>query len=214
MRTERIPIAREGVPFIGYAAFLTLTCALLGLQTATLVLVLITTFVSMFFRDPDRITPVENDVVIAPADGKIIVVEQVVDERFSPERVWKISIFMDIFNVHVNRIPIAGTIERIRHVPGAFLAADNKDAHLKNEYCAMTIAVRENVRLTVVQIAGLIARRIVCRAEPGESVHAGQRYGLIRFGSRLDLYLPITATMTTKVGQKSRAGETILARLN
>jgi len=214
MRTERIPIAREGVPFIGYTVFLTVTCALLGFQIATLVLVLISTFVLMFFRDPDRITPADSDAVIAPADGKVIVVEQVVDERFCPERVWKISIFMNIFNVHVNRIPIAGTIEHISHVPGVFMAADNKDAHLKNEYCALTIGVKENVRLTVVQIAGLIARRIVCRTEPGETVRAGERYGLIRFGSRLDLYLPITATITTEVGQKSRAGESILARLN
>ncbi len=214
MRTERIPIAREGVPFIGYTAFLTLICALLGFPTATLVLVLISTFVLMFFRDPDRITPIDNDAVIAPADGKIIVVEQVVDERFCPERVWKISIFMNIFNVHVNRIPIAGTIERISHVPGTFLAADSKDAHLKNEYCALTIGIRENVKLTVVQIAGLVARRIVCRTEPGETVQAGQRYGMIRFGSRLDIYLPITATITTEVGRKSRAGESILARLS
>ncbi|MBE0582659.1 MAG: phosphatidylserine decarboxylase family protein [Desulfofustis sp.] len=214
MLKERIPIAREGIPFIGYAAFLTLISAVLDFPAATLVLLVISTFVLMFFRDPERVIPPDSNAVISPADGKVIVVEQVVDERFFTERVWKISIFMNVFNVHVNRIPIAGTVETVRHVPGAFLAADNKDAHLKNEFCAVTIRTRQDARLTVVQIAGLIARRIVCRTETGDQVLAGQRYGLIRFGSRLDVYLPITATITTEVGQTSRSGETILARLN
>ncbi len=214
MLDERIPVAREGVPFIGASAFLTLLCAILGYAWPTLLLLLVTTFIMMFFRDPERIVPREKDAIVSPADGKVIVAEKVVDERFSAEQTWKISVFMNVFNVHVNRIPCAATVTRVHHVPGAFLAADNQDAHLKNEYCAITLKTDTDAELTVVQIAGLIARRIVCRAEPGDRVTAGERYGLIRFGSRLDIYLPNTAEVAVRPGETVRAGESILARLS
>jgi phosphatidylserine decarboxylase len=125
----------------------------------------------------------------------------------------KISIFMNVFNVHVNRIPFAGTVERVVLSPGKFYAADNDKAVLHNESCALTLTTPDNQRYTVVQIAGLIARRIVCRAEKGDRVVAGERFGLIRFGSRVDLYLPLTTRVTVSEGQTVTAGETVLGIL-
>jgi len=213
MRKERIPVAREGYPFIGYAAFLTLVSSVLGCPWTTLALIIVTTFVLLFFRDPERITPALERGVIAPADGKVIFVEETRDERFSKDTTVKISIFMNVFNVHVNRIPMRGTVRTVTHVPGAFLAADSEKAHLNNEYCAVELEVDDNRSITVVQIAGLIARRIVCRLDPGDQVSAGERFGMIRFGSRVDLYLPKEAHPVVKVGEKVTAGESLLAYL-
>ncbi|MCG6929760.1 MAG: phosphatidylserine decarboxylase family protein [Desulfofustis sp.] len=211
MKRERIPIAREGVPFIGYLAFLALVAAVLGYQFTSLLLVAITTFVLLFFRDPERLTPAVERGVIAPADGKVIRVEKTVDERFAEDQVLKISIFMNVFNVHVNRVPFSGTVSGVTHMAGSFLAADSDKAHLLNEYCAVALDVGNNRRITVVQVAGLIARRIVCRLEPGDRVSAGERFGLIRFGSRVDLYLPKESHPVVTVGDKVTAGESLLA---
>lgn len=213
MRKERIPVAREGFPFIGYAAFLTIVSALLGFQLISLLLVVVTTFILMFFRDPERLTPPIERGVTSPADGKVIIVEKTKDERFASDEVLKISIFMNVFNVHVNRIPLSGTVEKITHMPGAFLAADNEKAHLNNEYCAVALNVADNRNITMVQIAGFVARRIVCRLEPGDRVIAGERFGLIRFGSRVDMYLPKESHAVVKVGDKVTAGESLLAYL-
>ncbi len=214
MKKPGTSIAREGYPFIGYAAFLTLISAILGYQLIALFLLAATTFILLFFRDPERITPEDSSGVISPADGKIIVAELVRDDRFHAEEVFKLSIFMNVFNVHVNRVPCGGTIERVSHVPGTFLAADNTKAHLKNEYCAVSMTTDTGAKITFVQIAGLIARRIVCRLEPGDTVTKAERFGLIRFGSRLDIYLPSDARPAVQLGQKVKAGESILAHLN
>jgi len=213
MKKETIPVAQEGYPFIGYSAFVTVISALLGFPIITLVLLVVTTFILMFFRDPERIPPEIDGGVISPADGKIIGVENIRDERFSDDEVLKISIFMNVFNVHVNRIPFSGSVKRVRHVPGSFLAADSDKAHLNNEYCAVQIATDTNKEITMVQIAGLIARRIVCRLQPGDKLATGERFGLIRFGSRVDLYLPKQSNAAIRVGDKVRAGESLLAYL-
>ena len=213
MKEPRTSVAREGYPFIAYAAFLTLVSAVLGYLFPTLILLALTTFILMFFRDPERMAPEDAGAVISPADGKIIIAELVRDERFHEDDVFKLSIFMNVFNVHVNRVPFAGTIDRVLHVPGAFLAADNDKAHLKNEYCAVSMTTANGAKLTFVQIAGLIARRIVCRLEPGDVVSKAERFGLIRFGSRVDVYLPSGARPAVHLGQKVRAGESILAYL-
>ncbi|MGA7279978.1 MAG: phosphatidylserine decarboxylase family protein [Desulfocapsaceae bacterium] len=213
MQKERIPIAKEGYPFIAFSAFLSLICAILGLSLVTLCLVLISTFILMFFRDPERMVPAIERGVISPADGKIIVIEKTRDERFSEHEMMKISIFMNVFNVHVNRIPFSGKVQHIQYVAGAFLAADSAKAHLNNEYCAVNIETAGGQQLTMVQIAGLVARRIICRLERGDSVTVGERFGLIRFGSRVDLYLPTGSNPTVKVGDKVRAGESLLAYL-
>ncbi len=213
MKKPRTSIALEGYPFIAYPAFLTIISAVLGYQIATLFLLTVTTFVMMFFRDPERLAPEDSNGIVAPADGKIIVAELVHDKRFHADEVFKLSIFMNVFNVHVNRVPASGTIDRVHHVPGAFLAADNQKAHLKNEYCAVSMTTEHGRKITFVQIAGLIARRIVCRLEPGDTVTKAERFGLIRFGSRVDLYLPADAMPVVKPGQQVRAGESILAHL-
>ena len=213
MLKSQVPIAEEGYPFIGYAAFLTLLSAILGWPAVTAVLLAVTTFIILFFRDPERLAA-EEDGVLSPADGKIIVAETVKDVRFSDQEMVKVSIFMNVFNVHVNRVPTSGTVEKVNYVPGKFIAADNDKAHLKNEYCAVTITTPEGKRLTFVQIAGLIARRIVCRLEPGDIVLRGRRFGLIRFGSRVDVYFPADTRLAVRVGQKVIAGQTILGHIH
>lgn len=213
MKTPGLPIAREGYPFILFCGFITLICSILDYRIAALAGLLITAFVSGFFRDPSRIPPEDRDAVVCPADGKVIVVEELFDDRFLQQQVIKISIFMNVFNVHVNRIPYPGTVQNIRFKPGKFYSADKDKAALHNEYCAVTIATESGRQYGVVQIAGLIARRIVCWAEHGDKVTSGQRYGLIRFGSRVDLYLPIGTEVMVKKGQKVSAGVTPLARM-
>ena len=213
MHTPRVPLASEGYPFILFSAFATLAFSLLGLVVPALGALLLTAFVTYFFRDPARVLPEETDAIVSPADGKVIVVREMDDDCFLHERVHKISIFMNVFNVHVNRIPLAGTVERVVLTPGRFYAADKDKAVLHNEYCALTVATPNNLRYAVVQIAGLIARRIVCRAEPGDRVAAGQRYGMIRFGSRLDLYLPLATEIRVREGELVRAGESVLGVL-
>ena len=210
MQPTDFPLAREGMPFILFGGFATLILALTGPPFPALLCLVVTGWMIYFFRDPSRILPETAGAIISPADGKVIVAREIEDDRFLQARVLKVSIFMNIFNVHVNRIPFAGTVERVVFSPGQFYAADKDKAALLNEYCAVTIAAGD-FRYTVVQIAGLIARRIVCRAEAGDRVMTGQRYGLIRFGSRLDIYLPATVQLAVREGQKVRAGESILA---
>jgi len=213
MKPEQIPVAQEGYPFIALFAFITLIMALLGLPGPALTALLLTVFSLYFFRDPVRIPPDEENTIICPADGTIILISEVTDERFFSGPCMKISIFMNVFNVHVNRIPLAATVEKIRFKPGKFYSADKSKAALHNEYCALFLKSSAGSPVTVVQVAGLIARRIVCRAEPGDMVRAGERYGLIRFGSRVDLYMPPGTQPSVSVKDKVRAGETVLARI-
>jgi len=206
-------MASEGYPFILFSGFVTLVCSLLGFAIPALLGLLLTGFVTYFFRDPARVLPDVPGAIVCPADGKVIVVREIDDDRYLQQRVMKISIFMNVFNVHVNRIPFAGTVARVVLTPGKFYAADNDKAVLHNESCALTLTTPDNQRYTVVQIAGLIARRIVCRAEKGDQVVAGERFGLIRFGSRVDLYLPLSTRVTVSEGQTVTAGETVLGIL-
>ena len=214
MQDIQIPVALEGAPFLLFSALCSLIFALLGLIYPALFFLALTAFILYFFRDPVRVLPTETNAIVCPADGKVIVVQEVEDTRFLGERVQKVSIFMNVFNVHVNRAPCSGTVEQVRMQPGRFYAADKEKAELHNEYCALTIATAEGMRYAVVQVAGLIARRIVCRAEVGDQLRAGERYGLIRFGSRVDLYLPLQATITVRVGDKVRSGESLLGYLH
>jgi len=213
MKQQQVPLAPEGYPFIIFCAFVTLLCALLGLLTATSIGVLVTTFVTWFFRDPVRMTPEIPNAIISPADGRVILIKEIDDERFLKGRAIKISIFMNIFNVHVNRVPCAGRVEEVSLKPGKFYSADKTKAELHNEYCAMQMTTPDNIRYGVVQVAGLIARRIVCRATAGDTLATGERYGLIRFGSRVDLYLPPETEVTIQLRSKVKSGETILAQL-
>jgi len=213
MLTPQVPVAREGIPFIGFTAFCTLLAALLGLTVVTLILLAATIFVLCFFRDPERFTPAESNALISPADGKVLLVKQVDDEKFTGGRACKISIFMNVFNVHVNRVPISGRVKKVIYIPGKFYSADSEKGALQNEYCATVLTTPEGDTLAFVQVAGLIARRIVCWLEAGDTVTGGRRFGLIRFGSRVDLYLPPETEVTVQPGQKVRAGETIIGYL-
>jgi len=213
MQKTEVPMACEGYPFILFSGFTTLIFSLLGFPIPALLCLLLTGFVTYFFRDPARVLPETAGAIVCPADGKVIVVREVDDDRYLQQRALKISIFMNVFNVHVNRVPLAGTVERVVLSPGKFYAADKDKAVLHNESCAVTVITPDRQRYTMVQIAGLIARRIVCRAEKGDQVVAGQRFGLIRFGSRVDLYLPLSARVLVSEGQKVTAGETVLGIL-
>ena len=207
------PVAKAGYPFICGAAFATLILALLGLTVPALIGLATAFAVAGFFRDPDRVTPNRPGQVVSPADGRVIAAELVSGGPFFDEPVRKISIFMSIFNVHVNRIPAGGRISKISYRPGAFFAANLDKASEKNEQNAVTLDTREGKQVVFVQIAGLIARRIACWIREGDEVQAGQRFGLIRFGSRLDVYLPEGSRVVVQPGHKVKAGKTILGYL-
>ncbi|PID77275.1 MAG: phosphatidylserine decarboxylase family protein [Deltaproteobacteria bacterium] len=213
MLKPKIPIAHEGCPFIAAAAFLAVIFAIIGWYYLTAIAVLAAFFITWFFRDPERFVPAGDGNIICPADGQIIVADEVEDAGFTGQKAIKVSIFMNIFNVHVNRIPINGKVEKIIYRPGRFYSADTEKAADHNEYCGVVMTAENGQKLAFVQVAGLIARRIVCWLEQGDEVKAGRRYGLIRFGSRVDLYLPCSARVLVKIGQKVKAGETIIATL-
>ena len=213
MLTPQVPVAKEGYPFIGFAVFCTVVLALLGLPVATAISFIMATFVLCFFRDPERFFPIRQDALVSPADGKVIHVEKIQENQFTGGEVTKISIFMNVFNVHVNRIPFSGNVEKVIYKPGKFYSADSKQGGLENEYCAIIMSTPQGKSFAFVQIAGLIARRIVCWLEPGDEVARGRRFGLIRFGSRVDLYLPLETDVVIKEGDKVRAGETVIGYL-
>lgn len=214
MKKPQIPVAYEGYPFIGFTALTTLVIAILGYDLAALGSLFVTAFVLYFFRDPERVTPDENDVLVAPADGKVILVEKIFDDKFVKEHVYKVSIFMNVFNVHVNRVPFSGTVSKVQYFPGLFYSANTERGALENESCALTLTTKNDRKFAVVQVAGLIARRIVCWAGKGDNLVRGERFGLIRFGSRVDLYLPLQVQLEVSVGQKVVAGETVLGYLS
>ena len=211
MRKPSVGIALEGAPFILALAVSTLAFAALHWCWPALICLAATWFCGYFFRDPERVVPAEPDVAVSPADGKVIRVETRPDP-FTGSQVVRISIFMSLSSVHVNRLPLAGKVERIQYYPGRFFNASLDKASDENERCALLIRDVNGHAWTVVQIAGLIARRIVCRVDPGDELARGDRYGLIRFGSRVDLYLPDAYTPQVYVGDTVIAGESILAR--
>lgn len=170
-------------------------------------------FTAWFFRNPKRSSPKSERAVVAPGDGKIVEICEELEPRFLKDRRVRISIFLNIFDVHVNRIPCQGTVEQVAYQPGRFLIASRPEATLQNEQNALLIRAVQGVRVLCVQIAGLIARRIVCWVTPGETVACGERFGLIRFGSRMDVYLPVDTKLTVKVGDHVRGGETLLGEL-
>jgi len=208
------PIHRAGYPLIFGSAFVTLILALLGLTVLTLIGLIATLFICAFFRDPDRLIPERQNVVVSPADGKIIFVGNVGDSPFDLGDSLKISIFMSVFNVHVNRIPSAGRIKDIDYYPGKFFSANLDKASKQNEHNALLLETENGKDICFVQIAGLIARRIICYVLPEEQVVRGQRFGIICFGSRLDVYLPTDSDIEVAVGDEVKAGTSILGQLH
>lgn len=211
--------AKEGYPFIASSAGLTVLLVLAAWKLCSTVLAVpaalscvLTIFILYFFRNPERTPPGDARAVVAPADGKVIVVECVPDTPLGVPAL-KISIFMSVFNVHVNRIPFDGTIVDSFYHRGKFFDARDGRASFENERSGLVLETRDGVRLAFVQIAGLIARRIVCYARIGDTLQRGERYGLIRFGSRVDVYLPADVKPLVKVGDVTVAGETVLGQL-
>lgn len=207
------PVARAGYSFIGVTAFSTAIFALLGLVVPALIGLAATFAVCLFFRDPDRVIPRVDNALVSPADGKVVAVQTVDDTAFYPGSCRKVSIFMTVFNVHVNRIPHEGTIDRVEYFPGAFFSAHLDKASKENEHNAVHVLTADGRRFCMVQIAGLIARRILCHVQTGDPVVRGQRMGMICFGSRVDLYLPMETQIHVSVGTKVRAGTTVLGLL-
>lgn len=214
MKTPQVPIAKEGYPFIFISAFITLIFALSGFTIGAYVGIALTTFILCFFRDPERFTPEKSHIVVSPADGKVIAVSTIQDDQYLHNEVIKVSIFMNIFNVHVNRVPISGKVERVAYTPGKFYAADSKMGLLLNEKCATIVDTEFDKKIVFIQVAGLVARRIVNWLQLDEKVSKGDRFGLIRFGSRVDVYLPVDTAVAVEVGDKVRAGESALAYLS
>lgn len=209
------PIAKEGLPFITVSLLATATVFYLtGNLPARVVFALLSVFVTAFFRDPERRVPSGNDSIVSPADGKVIKVETVFEERLLKSEAKKISIFMNVFNVHVNRAPASCKVLKIAYNPGKFVNASLEKASLENEQNAILAESLSGHRFVFNQIAGLIARRIVCRVSEGARLAKGERFGMIRFGSRLDVYLPKETRVTVGIGDKVSAGFSILGYWN
>lgn len=208
-----LPVAKPGYPFIFAGAFTTAVLALLGLTIMALLGLGITFFIVYFFRDPDRIVPNSAGTVVSPADGRVITVELAATTPYYDGECKKVSIFMSVFNVHVNRIPYEGTIRSISYFPGKFIAASRDKASSDNERNAVFIETDQGKQITAVQIAGLIARRIICTVQGGDAVRRGQRLGMICFGSRVDLYLPSDTAIEVTNGDRVKAGASVIGVL-
>lgn len=204
-------IAREGWPFVGLTVGLALVATWLDWTVIAVLLWLVAVFVTQFFRDPARTPPVGEGLITSPADGRIVVVGKATDPITGQESL-KISVFMNVFNVHSNRAPIQGRVMDVQYFPGAFFNAAIDKASEQNERSAMVIEDPQGRRLTCIQIAGLVARRILCYVKPGDSLLRGARYGFIRFGSRVDVYCPPGTQALVSVGDKVYAHSTALAR--
>jgi len=207
----RIPIVADGYRFIIPLVIITVGLALSPLIWLAGVSGLLLLFVLNFFRDPDRDIPNEEGVIVSPGDGKIV---EIIEEKdpMLDEPYRRVSIFLNVFNVHVQRIPVGGRIGQVKYNKGKFLNAASHKASLENEQCAMIIDTGEQ-KVLVKQIAGLIARRIVCWAKEGDNYSLGQRYGLIRFGSRVDLFLPLSAEVKVSLGDHVSGGSSIIGYL-
>lgn len=213
---ERAPrqwiIASEGWPFIGIGIAIALFGFFFQWMLSAILALCFVVFCLFFFRNPNRHVPVGEQMIVSLADGKIIAIDDVEEPHFLKAPMKKISIFMSVANAHVNRIPITGTVRKMAYYPGKFFCASFDKSSLQNERQAVLLESR-GCELVFVQIAGLIARRIVCYLKEGDHVQTGERYGLIRFGSRLDLYLPLNSDIRVQVGQKVKAGRDILGTL-
>jgi len=206
---SRLPIAREGWPFIAIPGAIAFGLALLGHRRLALPFAAAAAASAGFFRDPERAIPLVANGVLAPADGRVISVEDAVDPFVGPSV--RVAVFLSPLDVHVNRAPIAGVVTDVLYTPGAFRPAYDKDADA-NERCAVRLQ-GEHARVTCVQIAGVVARRIVCRVGSGDKLAAGERYGMIRFGSRTDCYMPRGTEVTVRPGESVRGGQTVIGVL-
>lgn len=205
--------AKEGWSFIAISVGLALLVLWLTNFIAAFPFILIAVFVVQFFRDPARTIPQDANVILSPADGKVIAIEETHDE-YQNVTALKISVFMNVFNVHSNRSPVDGEVVDVQYFAGKFVNADFDKASTENERNAVIVRMANGQKITFVQVAGLVARRILCYTKSGDWLKRGERYGFIRFGSRVDVYLPTSATALVSIGQKVKATETILAKID
>ena len=205
--------AREGWPFIAIALILALIVQIAVGGILAFIFWVLFIIVAQFFRDPAREMPREEDAVVSPVDGRVIKIEETICP-YTGEQTKLVSIFMNLFNVHSQKSPVSGRIEKIEYFPGKFLNASVEKASELNERNAVTVTTRAGDRVCFVQIAGLVARRILCYKLVGEEIARGERYGFIRFGSRVDLYLPMHAEICVTIGEKTTGVETVVARLS
>lgn len=211
MKKESISIAKEGYPIIGLFALSALVFASFKCPFGAIIFLVLVWFSAFFFRDPERVVPADKNLAVSPADGKIIRIQKREDPIDGKEKNC-ISVFMNVFSVHVNRSPVAGKLQKIVYYPGKFLNASFDKASTDNERCAYQVTDKDGLSWEFVQISGLIARRIVCRADEGDELARGERFGMIRFGSRVDIYIPEQYESAVKIGEQVFAGQSVLAK--
>ncbi len=213
MNNKTFPIVPDGFFFIIPLAVLAIVLICLKVTWAGVVFLAATLFVMWFFRNPHRVTPEDEKAIISPADGRVLKIEEVEEKEMLNENVRKVSIFMSVFNVHVNRAPCSGTVKAIGYRKGKFFPANLDKASELNERNSVLIETEDGKQILTIQIAGIIARRIVCWIKEGMQIQKGERFGLIKFGSRLEVFMPLDTTIHVKVGDRVRAGETRIGYL-
>ncbi len=212
-RIDKFPLAASGWPYLLGYLFLALVASALGVWWLAAPLWLITGFIAFFFRDPARNAFSPAGSVLSPADGRVVVAEEVEAADLPGGRALMVSVFMSVFNVHVNRAPIRAVVQSVEYKTGAFVNAAHRDASHSNERIEIVLKDATGIVIKVVQVAGLVARKIECSLIPDEKVQQGHRFGMIRFGSRLDVYLPLGSKILVSRGQKVRAGISVLGEL-
>ena len=209
-----LQFAKEGYPFIIVFSVITILSAVLRFNWLTVVALILALFMFYFFRDPERITDRDPNAFISPADGKVIRITEAKEDEILNDSMLKISIFMSPLDVHVNRAPCDGVVRGVKHFPGKFYSAFKDDASILNEHITMLLDCNDHGPIVVKQIAGAVARRAVCRVKSGDSVSQGERYGIIKFSSRVDIFLPLDTDVNVRLNDKVKAGETVLAVRN
>jgi len=210
MKQNQWPIAKEGLPFLIPVALLTVILGTMGWKIWMSLGILLSLFIAYFFRNPRREIPNLQNIILSPADGRVIHVGECEEDRFLKEKVLKVSIFMSVFDVHLNRAPVSGKVLERNYLPGRFLVASVEKSSLLNEQNAVILETEDRLKILLVQIAGFVARRIVCYAKTGDLLRKGEIFGLIRFGSRVDLYLPTEVKPIVRVGQHVKGGESVI----
>jgi phosphatidylserine decarboxylase len=210
MKQNPWPIAKEGLPFLIPMVLLTVILGIMGWKVWMSLGIFFSLFIGYFFRNPRREIPDLQNIILSPADGRVIHVGECEEDRFLREKVLKVSIFMSLLDVHLNRAPVSGKVLERNYLPGRFLVASADKSSLLNEQNAMILETEDRFKILMIQIAGFVARRIVCYAKAGDLLRKGEIFGLIRFGSRVDLYLPPEVKPIVRVGQHVKGGESII----
>ena len=210
MKQNRWPVAKEGFPFFIPMVLITVILGIVGWKVWMSLGILLSLFIAYFFRNPRREIPDLQNIILSPADGRVIHVGECEEDRFLKEKALKVSIFMSLFDVHLNRAPVSGKVLERNYLPGRFLVANVEKSSLLNEQNAVLLETEDRSKILLVQIAGFVARRIVCYAKAGDTLGKGEIFVLIRFGSRVDLYLPPEVKPLVRVGQHVKGGESII----